>query len=1836
MASIEELRQQGKQRRSQYSGSVAGSASTSLTALRQRGEKQRKQYKKTFRLLEERNQFYRAYDPKVKEPKYTFQEAMGLSPYGYAGLFGRSKKKQTVGLLGEEWQQAYALNQLRQGKQIYGFNVLANSSPETLKDLAAAEMITPGKKQFNNLMGLYNTFVDRYGVDGAGYASRYQQLPQIGTKYGILFNTNIKKFRRDDANVTYQNNLAKAGAKIGKNLLKIARQEKNPRLEFLALQYVALNDYRIDSPQSKYNPEKVKEMETKLNDYTAMSGEVAQALGGQPQSEYSRIATGIIGASVGAMTGGAGGALSGLAIGKSEGGNEKASAAIDYMNGLAESDVLRARESYWGSDVFKGGLSQAGIIGVQANMLRGFARMGLGLPAGLTLLADEGYLAGRETARWATAEGKYDWGEGVDFKLGDAIWADYAQRYYDPFAYDETGRGRTWYEGLKDAGAWDRFGKKFNEDPAAYALDILDIAPVVGAAAKAGQAAALAGRTARVLGGAGRVGVTAADRAAWKKAREVLSYDEATDRFNNIRGLEKVFGSSADPKNIEAAEAAVAAARFNEAPNARNWRRTARAAYNGDQLAIDALNRWKAMGIEFGTLEKGFGVRATAFFEPRTRVLEKPESVLEASPDAVYRLPASPIIRGLKESFFWIGRGIDKATIQASEKPGIAGKVGTKLLDMPLFSYRYNYTKAIRNAAIYEWGDVNTEFQRASRLLNIDRDADISPTMRRAIEANLFGGFGAQPLSRPAIQRQQIQDKIAGLPRNKETGEVVPAARNDLANLELRLQGLLDETINDVDEAAKAFDIRFDEDLTDLRMRIADPSYKAGNSNLDAAVEMHRKLERQDMAVRSRIVHDDTTPTSIKHLEMVYGEAMDGLRLSRLRLFGKSGNRGRLGRYVGRVLRVNTNMLLRGLVDGASREQILSMAQRPNEVGTVFDTIEDASVRKLREDQMVAAFEALNAAENFVDGLGSYGSPGRPVLVEARGTKNNPIDDVGADFVQFHIPRLRHDFDAGRVKNGRLVDENEIFVLPKVFFSSKKGKPVLESADAGRQLLYEGALNAMSSVHPKARYYSHKLNDTGKTGARANEKMIASENRVAESGLRQHALSRIIQSQVHYLTSRVERDLRGLAESQAVLVPAAEVSGRTARESGYHVFHNVGVFDNIEDALDFAGLRGVRDEAEQAFLEYTSGALAPVESSLDISAGMGYRIIDGEPQFIVRGGMEDWFNEAVQEDLANHSTLKSWLAREFSDPDEIPRTGFVLAVPNRTYRELAETVIESDTLASRLLNMQGVKGWGNLFKFFVLNANPGFIANNVLGGMAMMLMYNPSVAPRLLASMIQKMARESLQKRINNDWFTAQLAHFKNESEAMARQLAYEDEANVYRQDAGIMSSTQQVPWAKKYVWHGGYTTVSAWESLMRRNVAMQFLRNDPGFQAFMRGPEVRRYIERGEDWNGNLRTGDDAITPFEAATDLLLDRGSPYFNAMLKHRMRYMTNTISGNYHYFTPFEQLLRNVVMPFYSWQRHSVTFSYRMLVDRPITSSALYHLGQQGYQQNLEQGVPEWLMGTVPVPQVIKDMFDITDEDFRIDGGWMTPFGTSGDMGMAAFSLLTGAETHANIFEFGNPYVNALIEDTLGVNPQNGNINWERLREDGAAPEGVIGMGKDLFGNIFKATYPYKLGELAKYKEYEEDALSNKYAAVDNAPDILKNFDPEDPGGRWRLKVPEMRSTEAKDPTQRAISALGIRTYRLTPESMPLSVRQDAVGAIVMKYINDDAKRSDAASAVNSAEEWKRRYDYVMQVWLPAAEAQDMPQDQISLVLTKILDEKPKRGIAKDLADQMMRG
>ena len=1825
----------------------------------------------------------------IKQPKYTFGEAMGLSKYGYTGLYGRSKTKKTVGLMGENWQQAVALSRYQRGKAVSEFQLFDQTPRENLLDVAAATQLIPGKPQYNSLMQLYTDFTDEYGADASGFVRRYGSMPSKEGKYGVLFDLNNRKIRNDDVRGTYQNNLAKTLIQAGKAM---AAPNMPAADQSLGVELIAMGqDARLASSRSKPNAAKIKALEDQLGLLdqrysTEVQQSVTKATGIDAAApSYADKATSLaLGSILGPI---------GAVVGNTTAGNNLTNRAMNYMSGLAEHDILKGKEVWWRDEEKPKDASwdSKGLIGLHVNWTKGLARFGLGLPAGIFAAGGEAKMAGEETIKAprqaaagivssALALGtlgavdqdkakkaienvigreERDWGDGVDFQIGDAIWADYAKRYYDPFAYevDENGnyilddenkrKFQGFWSGVTNQDNYDAMGNVVALDPLAVTLDVLDVAPIIGFATKSASVASIAARVPRY---GGKVGITRGDIVALEESTKRLArVEEAVEAIPAIQresaeSIIKRLGENPELVDVldedQIAEAGrilapveeARAAKFevetlqrkvDSAPSPRNFRRILRAAINGDPESVRRFEQWKAQGMEFDGIENKWTVRASALFEPRSRILEKPESVLEASDKAIIRLPASPIVRGLKEGWYWIGRKSEAAVAKKLAEPETGRKTAavlSKWIDLPRFGYRWSYTKAIQNESIYDWGDNASELYRQSRILDIEGAANVSAPMRQAIEAEIFGGEQlVGPAVAPQIQRQALQDKLRSLTRDKQ-GNVVPALRNDEALYTKKLNDLMDRELAAVDQglAEARFDELWESGRQDLRARIADPAYKPGDAELDAAMDLYRRLIRQDEAIRNRLVHEDITPTTLNHLRQLYAEAMNGLRLTPEHLFGK---RGRLKAFTKRVLRPNNalNLYVTRLVDPTSRDEIIAAAQAADRVGTVFDELEP-SLRKTREDQLVAAVQALVAdnAGIFRDGLGGAGDIGRPVLIIAK------EQTAGANFVQFHIPRLRHTLDNGRVINGKLVDETEVFTMPKEFFvRGKKGKRAvrLETPEQGKSLLETGSLNAMADIYPNARFYSEKVAETGQSGVRMNERMVKTESVIANSAIREHSISQIVRSQYNYFVARVERDLATLAEGQAVLIPARQVTGLDPRVSGYRVLHNIRTFDNINDARDFARQRGVLDEFEKTAQLFENGLLDEVDSTLDVAAGMGFRrMADGTPEFIVRGGVEDWAPYAIDESLEQHSTLAAYRDVMYSDPVDIPDHGFVLAVPNQADRQLSVLAIEGDDFATRLLSNPMLKGGTNIFKWWVLNFNPKFISNNVLGGLTMMMIHNPAAAPKILMRAAQAIARKNGDTRMSN---------VVRESDAVNRQLQYEFNHNVYRKDANFRDNTPDTirdlsnkhEWFRKYIKNFGYTTIQAFEEFIRRNVAIDYLRQDPTFNAFMLGDEVKDYIARGIDWDGNVRRGDDEITPFEAATNLLLDRNSEFFNAELKHRLRYTTNTVSGNYHRFSATEQLMRNFLMPFYAWQRHSLTYTYRLAVDKPITTNVLYNVGQYGYIQASNSGVPDWMMMTVPMPDTIKEMFGIEDEDFRIDMNALSPFATTGDMAGAAVNLLTGTDLGASVFEFTNPYINQVIKDTLGVDPRTGRFDFTGENSG----KGFIRALYDTATGIGKGSYIGRGRGLydAVTQEYDKDALANKYSAIDNAADILKNYEEGERFSEWRLSVPEMRRAETLTGSGPAaiMAALGVTTYKVNLDAMDEKQRGEVVGAYVLNKVNESQLAERANERLSGVENWQRRRDYVYQVWLPAAEAQGLPEEQIRLVLTKIEDEKP---------------
>lgn len=1715
---------------------------------------------------------------KYLTPDYTPSELVALTSKGYVGAFQKGSKSY-LATLGPAYSTINALRALRTGQFVkpyrdytpvnqygtHGINIGGN-------ELDAATL--PTRKQLINYIDKAIYFTQRYGADGSRYVKQYGKLPSTDSKFADLFSENnnvikttaVESFRKENYTTVmrqYQNTLATELYNIGQNLIKVSKEK--PEFSSLGAQGIlaitTANKYRpSDGKYSSESIDKLKEA-LKMDPNDGMrtedrwSKDIAEVLGGQNPTFDPKALT-VLGTALGGIWG--------QALANSDYGQK---ALIKMQNAISSPDSVLAYEDVDESNP----LDLIG--GMFANSVRSIGRMSLGFPLGAYAVADELVKGVTATKQYATGETK-DFGEGIDFQLGDAVWADYAQRYYDPFALDKDGKGRNFWKGLGDEASWKAFGQKISEDPVAPVLDILGLVPVIGWAVKG---AALSS----TLGKFGRVGKIGAESDVIIQARNLMAEAE------RIGGpwAEKGAGVIEARKKVEDANMARAAL------SARRYRGLMRRAIVGDSLAIKALDDYRRLGLIIPNIkDESFVMRAAAKFEERTRVLENPRAIADL-PDgkvvALQRLPGSPISRGIIEAVTFLRRGVYNKLEDATDMGGLLDsesgrKIADTLVDLPLVGYRWQYSKALGNSARYFWGDLATDVHRSQEMLKLREESNISTPMERVVMSVLNGGDGSSAFGKfndPAYQRTTLELRKQDIQKKIDKGQLAeddPTVKADLETLDARISAI--PAPDEYEAAVKAFYSKLD-----------NPDV-VGTPEVEAAYRLYREMLHQRERIKS-LVNDETTPMSLEYYKMVFAEAMQALRLRPDQLFGKGRE---LTRFINNIIEVDDNFPLHvGFADNDEAWRLVSDDNGNN----VFEKIKDPVERKKRIEEFMSAIRKLDADGLFRDASGNGDVRGAPLLVLARGGKLN------ARFIPVHRIRLTGGIDdTGRAYRNHLVDTSETLYLPRELLVTKR----LDKVEAQKKL-EEGSLNAMAEYFPSPHFYSDKVSEAGLRGESSNFSDVKNDHIIATLGLKEHTMRMQILSQIHYLRNRIERDLEQVANVNAELIPMDQVIG-----TNNLILKSVRVFDSLDKAEQFARLRGIEGafrEGVQA--ESINPGSTLMDSPFDIDRGFGTIERDGKKLFVVRGDVRDWSTYALRETaegLQNPDLYKQILYDDLSRITADQARGvYALVVPRKIDNVLKQTVIEGNDYTSRLLKNPYLTAPTNVFKRLVLAFNPRFIPTNVIGGLSMYMMHNPMQAPKLFARAAALGARRAGIK----DW-----VDLADEFDVLDHHLAYEFDNNIYRLDSGIRTVEDATRMGKfrKYGWNGGYTAVRSFEEFMRKAVAKDFLLADKGFRAFMDGPEVARYLDEGIDFRGNNRPN---ITKFEAAADMLLDPRSRFYQHDLKMRMRYTTNTITGNYHSFSPTEQFIRNFLMPFYSWQRHSLAFTARLPIDKPLTAALIGNVGEYGYAQALETGLPSWMYQTVPMPEFIQEFFGIEDGDWRIGLDSMSPFGTSAEMAMAANKLLTGKDFGSNIFEFTNPLINAVIKQTLDVDPVTGqNIRPEER--------------KGIFGTLWQSVETMPGIRIPKglifdsiNGAYERNALSNKYKTIDNAGDIWRNYDEGEKNTDWRLYIPEERGTlQAGSFKDQAFQMFfPIRTYNINAERMNGQAKEEAVGLGVLNAIQKNEDKSRVESFISGVSEWQRKRDYVYQVWLPVAK-QQLNEQQIAFVLAKLNDEKPK--------------
>ena len=1940
-------------------------------------------------LITDRNAFYAANRALTKAPKYTFTEAASLYGRGYSGVFGRAKSKQSVGLLGEGWQQAYALDALRKNKDMLDFMVLntnVSSTAEELEGFKQAAAADQSAKTWTNLFTLYNSYQKMGGE--AGYAKRYGKgLPPSATsKYGILNHLDNKAVRRDDVQATYQNNLAIQLESLGKSAANIAAEiAKDPNASqdninaarSVAEFYAGIgkeNRIAVNQKLGKPKQEDIKFMERTLADApSAFSDLLQNAIGAKAptrsqQAIAGAAATIVGGPLVAAITG---------ATGKQDEVGKAVTSALDTIAAVGNLDALKAKPVDFSNPLSAG-------VGIAGNIVTGLTRFGVGFVPGAFMALDEGLIAANE-ARLAVTQGK-KFGEGVDFELGDAMWSDFSQRYYDPFAYKASPDGEREFQGFREgfstSDSWQMFGNKVAMDPITYTLDVLALVPVLGVAARGAALASLIKPLGRgrgfTSGVAAKVqaakevktaaGVAAAaaaanlpkvrvadltrkEKAEYRDARNVWR-DEGTKKFeaerddlidspeqlnaeakvdaaiargmdpndpefpttplndlnerfanrtnipepmpidfakarlvlkaeeslNALRILEELnkdpdFISSLSKEQINKARAFIednkasralseadaeliaAHEAYKNAPSVRSFRRTARQAIAGVPLAIRQLAQWKAVGYEFNNAENNIFLNFAAKFEPRTKVLDAPPLNVNQSAISIVSLPGNPIARNLKTGALWVGKYLaNKEAAAVIKGKAVEAKIIGVAIDLPFLGYRWNYTKAIQSALEADLGDVASEFRLAADNMDLYKNSNLSNSWNQAILSIVYGGTGITATNAPNLRFIAINNKLdsimeegkftqeGGFADGKMTSTPILGTENQVEALIARRNAILNDEIGTIEERALSFDQTYHSYMVDIRYRMENPNYNRADKDLDEAVRHVRRMNHQYENISNRIVHTETNSNNIEALRYRYWEAMNGLMILPEHLFGKgAGSKGSIGEYADQVVNFNDSLIphTAGLY-GTDDASIIFTAQKAKG-GTVFEDLAPGVRGELEADFVKFIKHITNPDSNaglFRRGDSHPNSEASPVAVLDLDQKGVP-----AGFSRIHLPKLRSTIDGPNLSLGKIIDPNESFTIPNVLLETrigKKGDRKVQRMDttSGRDMLETGSLNAMSDVYPNARFYSEKVGENGLTGAISNESQAKGEHTIAASGLREHSKNTATRSMKYHYEARLLDSFIKQAEESAVFVRSELVVNKTPKQSGYRILKLIQAFDDLESARAFARLRGV----EQAFDEGLLAGPQLVSAIVDAPQGLSRMIVDGKEQFIVRGTVNDWAKGAGAEDIGAHSIMSQYIKENYDDPYNTGTTGLTIAIPNSVDKRLSLMVIEGNHKANEILNSNFFTKPTTVFKYIVLNMRLGFIDANVIGGSAMMMMYTPMAAGKLVARL---MAKNGI---IGKD---SAMANWAGDSAAVDRPMAWEVDHNVYRIDSGIGDNgarslkdfSDKSKYIKKYIVNGGYTVVAAFERQVRNAVAVDFLTADPAFKAFMRGPEVNKYISDGIDYTGDIRGADNPISRFEAAADILLDRNSLMFNADLKHRMRYVTNTVAGNYHRFNAFETFMRGAVMPFYAWQRHSLAYTWRTAVNKPITANVQYKIGQQGFNQVAENGLEDYLRQTIPVPSVLKEHIGFLPKDFRIDASWINPFGATTSMTAALYNVITGTALGESIFQFGNPYLNNLIKDVLHVDPVTGRIDWASVNGENQNGAGIWDSTTGMFKQITKSTI---IGSGMKVRDavdnaYEQDSLADQYPAIESVEDALKilgNQMTTDAQGNpisqglkgWSLSIPNQRWTKPPNRAMDLINAAGFKSHDLNMSSLNAQTRKEYVAALALAFYNNKKLADAAVSDMNSVSNWQAKQAYVNDVWVPRARAVGVGEATIQVVLMKLALEKPKGGKGIDPA------
>jgi hypothetical protein len=742
-----------------------------------------------------------------------------------------------------------------------------------------------------------------------------------------------------------------------------------------------------------------------------------------------------------------------------------------------------------------------------------------------------------------------------------------------------------------------------------------------------------------------------------------------------------------------------------------------------------------------------------------------------------------------------------------------------------------------------------------------------------------------------------------------------------------------------------------------------------------------------------------------------------------------------------------------------------------------------------------------------------------------------------------------------------LIDETPLVIPASAIVPNGKGVMTLTREQAASQL-HIGAVNALNKIFPNVRDFVDKISPTSVNTAETFKQM---ENRgiVVASGIQDYHLKVQFKAHASYLQKRAADSWQHFFETTAIPVRVGDFNSDTMV------------------ATKTAKLFEDRATAEAYAANYDAvGAVEPGTVS-EVTVGGKTMYKAGLRYFDV---MKNTILEQRTKVLRNTADYeKDYLQRVDSikhlDPNEI-----IMVVPRPTWNKFRASQESVDAALKEVFFPTGRKAmnlFSTIFKLGALSLNPHFIPQSVVGSSVMVGLGSPELMPRTMAGLLQHVARKAGNKlsKTEQDVFS----HHVDDFEYMNRTMPHEFE-NAYHQDAADsflkkMGDSRLAKWTI----YNGYTMVFAFESNMRVSLMRAAALKYPGFKSLMKSGLAK---ERAAQGSKDL--GLETLSPFQAAFELLRDPASPLHDENFVNEVSHTADGVLGNYRDFSSTEKAVRNYLIPFYAWQRHSALFTKRLFDERPLAANAAYNLGNYGFERvTAAGGVPDWLYESVPMPDQLQKILDLNPlANNRLGLGSINPVSTATDMVTTAASLFGGqgfVASTKNIFDYTNPYINSIVAQTTGVDPRTG-VPLTADEKNKGFLERTLGTfeGFPAIATIANA-----------FKSYDD---LNSRRGMSGPGDIFQN--PDDPNSK--LSIPKDKLMEKYTPFSKAglfNTMMPIRAMSLNSEQMVANYRKQMKDkGMALPSIAKDQTRLEKYSA--ALLNWKRKADWIQQYWMPA--------------------------------------